>query len=381
MWKHPRAPSSRKDCSMQTAETFSIHDDATWMAGFRARAATRRVPLSAQLELTSRCNLRCQHCYLGNQLEQHRKRSEERDTQAVLSSLDSWAAAGVFHLVITGGDPMVRRDFAEIYRHAAELGMLVTVFCDGILVSDTILALFHTYPPRGIEISIYGATAETYETVTRVPGSHAMAWKGIHRLLDAGIRVILKTVLMTLNEHELGDMAQQAEALGCEFKFDAAIFPCLPDHSKEPLDLRVSPETAVKWDMAFPERRRKWEAAVARPTPEAKVGDRIYTCGAGTTAFYCDPFGNLSPCLMTTHYRYAAEGRDFQEVWQHELGEIRSRKRTRSGGCLSGPLRNACTHCPAFNHLETGDEETDSAYMKRTAELRYAALRSQQQEG
>lgn len=357
-----------------------IKEDENWQMGFRARAATRRLPLTANLELTSRCNLRCRHCYLGAPSEQPRKRTPERNTVEVLSSLDAWAAAGVFHLVITGGDPMIRGDFADVYRHAAELGMLITVFCDGILVSDAILELFRTYPPRSVEIGIYGATAETYEAITRVPGSHARAWKGIQRLLDDGVRVVLKTMLMTLNEHELGEMARQAEALGCKFRFDAAIFPCLPDDSKAPLDFRVSPETAVKWDLAFPERRRQWQAAVARPAPEAQVGERLYRCGAGTTAFYCDPYGNLSPCLMTKHYRCAAQGRDFEDVWKNELGAIRSRKRTRPGGCFSGPLRNACTHCPAFNFLETGNDESDSEYMKRTAQLRYRAIRSQTKE-
>ncbi len=351
-----------------------IQDDAQWMSTLRARAAERRIPLSAQLELTSRCNLRCRHCYLGDQLEQHHKRSLERDTESVIQSLDDWAAAGCMQLVITGGDPMVRRDFDTVYRHAVELGMFVTVFCDGILVTDPILDLFRQYPPRAVEVSIYGATAETYEDVTRVPGSHALAWKGIHRLLDAGIRVILKTVLMTLNEHELEAMAMQAEALNCAFRFDAAIFPCLPDGQADPLDLRVSPERAVELDLAFPERRRKWEAALARPAPEVRVGDPVYRCGAGATSFYCDPFGNVSPCLMTTHYRYSTRERPFHAVWDGDMQTIRQRKQTRAGGCFSGPLRNACTHCPAFNFLETGDEEVDSEYMKATAQRRYARI-------
>lgn len=357
-----------------------LKEETDWLIRFRARAAERRVPLSAHLELTHRCTLRCRHCYLGDPLNPREASRLERDTEAVRASLDDWAKAGVLHLVITGGDPMIRHDFGEIYRHAAEAGMLVTVFCSGLLVDDATLALFRTLPPRSVEISIYGATQATYEAVTGVPGSHARAWKGIHRLLDEGVRVILKTALMTLNEHELGLMARQAEALGCPFRFDAALFPCLREGSEKPVDFRVSPETAVKWDLAFPERRRQWAAALSRPSPEARVGDRIYTCGAGVTTFYCDPYGTLSPCLMTTHYRHPGQGRDFDTVWRNALGAIQSRKRTRPGGCFSGTLRNACTHCPAFNFLETGDDECDSAYMTRTAQLRYRALQAQKKE-
>ncbi len=342
-----------------------------WTLGFRTRAYADRIPISATLELTSRCNLRCRHCYLGNQEEQHSKRSQERDTAAVLASLDEWAAAGCLYLLITGGDPMMRKDFAQVYRHARELGMLVTVFCDGILVTPAIIELFKELPPRKVEVSIYGSTPETYETVTRVPGSHANAWRGIRRLHDNGIRIGLKTVLMSLNKHELDAMRDQARELGVPFRYDSAIFPCLPDGSNQqaPLDLRVSPEEIVAHDLGDPDRRRQWQEKI-EATAKLPEDDRLYTCGAGATSFYIDPFGNLSPCLMTTHYRYRQDGKAFREVWDTDLMEIRKKKKTGKKSCLTGGLRGACSHCPAFNFLETGDEEVESDHTRKTVELR-----------
>ncbi|HMP72072.1 MAG TPA: radical SAM protein [Kiritimatiellia bacterium] len=342
-----------------------------WTLGFRQRAYALRIPISATLELTSRCNLRCRHCYLGNQTEQHKKRDLERDTESVLHSLDEWAAAGCLYLLITGGDPMMRKDFPVVYRHARELGMLVTVFCDGILVNDAIVELFRELPPRKVEISIYGGTSETYEAITRVQGSYGRAWTGIRRLLDAGIRVGLKTVLMKLNEHEMDLMEAQAAAAGVPFRYDAAIFPCLPNGSSDPLDLRVSPEAVVKRDLASPERRRQWQDRLEQ-TAKLPEDERLYGCSAGATSFYVDPFGNHSPCLMTTHYRYRLEeGEAFGDLWQGRMGEIRSKRKTKKTSCLSGPLRGACTHCPAFNFLETGDEETESDYIREVTRLRY----------
>lgn len=350
------------------------------MNAFRARAGARRVPLSAVLELTRRCNLRCVHCYLGEKAA--RAADPERDTAAVCRSLDEWAEAGCLELLITGGDPMMRDDFAAVYRHAAESGMLVTVFCDGVLVTDAIVALFRELPPRWVEVSIYGATADTYERVTRVPGSHARAWKGIRRLVEAGVRLKLKTMLLTLNQHELGEMAEQARAMGCQFRFDAAVFPCLTDPGGEaqpatdaaPLHLRVSPEVAVAWDLAFPERRRKWAAAIEKHRSGHLAGSGVYACGAGVNGFFADAYGNLSPCLMATHFRYRQQGRPFLDIWNREMIEIRAMRRTLPDGDLYGPMRGACSHCPALNRLETGDEETESDYMKETTRLRYEAL-------
>lgn len=361
---------------MNTEQTDSGRQDSrAWAAGFRARAASSRIPVTAMLELTSRCNLRCRHCYLGDQADQGEKRERERSTEQVKASLKEWAEAGCLYLTITGGDPMVRKDFAEIYRAACELGLLVTVFCDGILVDDSIVQLFSEYPPLLVEISVYGATQETYERVTRVPGSYARAWTGIRRLHANGIRVGLKTMLMTLNEHEWAAMENQAAEAGLAFRFDAAVFPCLPEASNGPLSLRVSPEKVVKHDAANVERLEKWadNVAVQRERPES---ESLYQCGAGRTAFYADPYGALSPCLMTIQYRYDAKGRSFNDVWLNDLGKICRRKRTKNGGSLVGPMRGACSHCPAMNYIETGNEETEAAYMREIARLRYKTILS-----
>ncbi len=351
-----------------------MNSDTDWPRRLNGKAAQARLPISATLELTRRCNLRCRHCYLGDQAEQHKQRALERDTEAVKTSLREWAEAGVLYLLITGGDPMMRRDFSEIYRQAREYGMVVTVFCDGILVTDRIVELFKELPPRRVGISIYGATAKTYEHITRIPGSYARAWNGIRRLLDAGIRVELKTILMTLNEQEREAMAAQAADWGVVFRHDTAIFPCLPDGSTQPLDLRVTPEQAVAHDMADPKRRAQWRNVI-ETLEKTSAGDRLYTCGAGASHFYCDPYGNLSPCLITTRYRYAQGDRPFHELWRDELSEIRKKRRTRSDTLLAGPLRGACAHCPAMNYLENGDEEQESDFMRKTTLLRHQTAR------
>ncbi len=344
-----------------------------WTLGFRARAHRNRIPISATLELTARCNLRCRHCYLGDQAEQHARCAGERDTESVKASLREWADAGCLYLLITGGEPMIRPDFAEIYRFACELGLLVTVFCDGILVDEAIVELFREFPPRKVEISVYGASPEVYELVTQVPGSFSKAWKGIHRLHRNGIRTGLKTVLLTLNQDELDVMEAQAQTLGVPFRYDSAVFPCLTGSSKNPLDFRVSPGEVVAHDLSSPERCRQWVDKIEK-TSALPEDDRLYTCGAGATGFYSDPFGNLSPCLMTTRYRVQPKGRPFRELWNRELGAIQKKKKTVKQTCLTGELRGACTHCPAMNYLETGDEEKESDYIKRITRLRYQTV-------
>jgi MoaA/NifB/PqqE/SkfB family radical SAM enzyme len=353
---------------------------AEWTSSLREKAFRNRIPVSATLELTARCNMNCVHCYLGEQDVQRRKAGLERTTGQVIASLDEWAAAGTLYLLITGGEPMLRPDFPEVYRHACELGMLVQVFCNGTRVDKSIIGLFCEFPPRRVEVSVYGATAPVHEAVTQVPGSFSKVWKGIRLLHDSGIRLGLKTVVLTLNRHELEAMDAQAAELGVPFRYDAAVFPALSGGARSPLDFRISPEEAVACDVASAQRRELWRAKIGQASrqPDSR---RLYPCGAGSTGFYADPFGTLSPCLLTVRHRYAQEGQSFREVWDGGLREITERCRMSDSTCFSGALRGACTHCPAVNYLETGDEEKDSGYYGETARLRHRNILEWKDEG
>lgn len=137
------------------------------IARYLVKAAETRTPLSATFELTHRCNFRCVHCLLGDQNAISNHRHRELSTERVKAMLDEMVEAGTLFLAITGGDPMLRPDFTEIYVHAVQIGLLVTVFCNGSLVTDKIVQTFIKYPPRKVEITLYGATRETFESITQ----------------------------------------------------------------------------------------------------------------------------------------------------------------------------------------------------------------------
>ena len=142
-----------------------------------------------------------------------------------------------------------------------------------------------------------------------------------------------------------------------------------------PIDFRVDPGTVAACDVATPARRLRLARAI-RAARERPAGDRLYACGAGASFFAADPYGNLSPCLMAKQYCYPSAERDFQSIWLDDLSEIRSKRRSNAEMEIAGDLRGACSHCPAFNFLETGDEEREPAQMVETARRRYEAVRA-----
>ena len=332
------------------------------------------MPLSGGLALTHRCNLSCPHCYLATNMSSETIRKKELRTGQWLSLIDEITEAGCLFLLLTGGEPLLREDFADIYRHAKSRGLLLTIFTNGTLITDEVVELFDELPPRSVEISLYGATAATYEKVTGITGSHEKCLRGIHLLLAHGINLRLKSVLMTSNSHEFFEIERMAKHLGVRFRFDSAVFPRL-DGDRSPLSLRIPPEEAVAKETADEDRLRKWATYYGK-RKDLPATDRLYTCGAGLTHFHVDPYGNLQPCSMVTHFSYQLSGGDFVKGWREVIPRIREKKADAAYECNRCERKVLCGLCPAFFQIENGSETLRSEYLCEMGKLRFEAIQN-----
>lgn len=338
---------------------YTLINDTAFLDRMAEAVARGRVPAAGSIDLTHRCNLRCAHCYVGG--ARHGGSAHELTTGHWHAIIDDITAAGCLFLLLSGGEPLLRPDFADIYTHAKLSGLLVTVFTNGTLVTDAVAALFADLPPLLVEVSVYGATAAVYERVTGVAGSYRRATDGIDRLAAAGVRYSLKTILMTLNAEELTAMRIMADTRGVDFRFDPAIFPRF-DGDKAPVHLRVDPQVAVAHEMADPEALRQW-ADYYDTMKDCPVLETLYGCGTGQSAFHIDPGGFLQPCLLVDAPRYDLKSGSFTDGWETVIPAVRRRRAGAGFGCNACPKRVLCGMCPAFFRLENGDEESHSEYL------------------
>lgn len=345
-----------------------IFNNTEFFQQFHQKALQRRVPLGGTLSLSNRCNLQCVHCYLGRQNDV----LEELSTKQWCALLDEIADAGCLYLLLTGGDPFLRKDFATIYTHAKIRGMIVSVFSNGTLVTGSLVDLFRDMPPRLIEISLYGATPETYEAITRVKGSFQKCLQGIEQLLHAHIPVALKTILMTINRHEFYAIEKMAKDYGVDFRFDAGIVPCF-DGNRSPLDLRVSVEEVIEKEFSDMQRGQNWYHFHKR-MKSVNIDQALYHCGSGRTAFYIGPEGILQPCLMRRSVQYQLIGGDFSTGWQAMLPQIRAKQAMKGKQCHECEKVTLCAYCPAEFELENGSEIIPSEYLCRLGHERFIRI-------
>ena len=325
-----------------------------------------RVPLSGSMELDLRCNLRCLHCYRDGDWP-----SDILNTDEVKSVLDQVAAAGTIWMLFTGGEVFLRKDFFEIYDHARRLGLIVTLFTNATTVTERIADRLARDVPYSIEVTLYGRTRETYEKVTGVPGSHEKCYRGVERMIDRGLPVKLKTIVMRTNQHELVDMASYAEGHGLEFKYSTQINPNF-DGSLMPCNVRLSPEEAVATDFAIPGRVEEY-----REYFEARkhyTSSRVFSCGAGSQTFHIDPYGNMKMCVLLRDPEYNLREMTFHEIWNEQFPLTYNKMRSVDHQCNSCNLVTLCEKCPAWSLMEKGSLEARVEYTCEVGHRRAQAL-------
>lgn len=340
-----------------------------------AQIGVRRIPMNGTIEITNRCPLTCSHCYNNLPMNDTAARRAELSYDEHLRLLDELADLGCLWLLFSGGEIFARRDFLDIYEYAKRKGFLVTLFTNGILIDERIADRLAAMPPFAIEITLYGRTRETYEALTRIPGSFDKCMRGIDLLLERGLPLKLKTVGLSINKHEVFDMKAYADSRGLEFNFDAMINPRI-DCSAAPLGVRLSPSEVVELDLRDPARVGEWQRLArdfAPVAPPAGETPQLYDCGAGMSSFAVDPYGNVTMCVLSHFDSFNLRDGAFLDGW-NMLQSLRLKPITRPTKCTACRLRSMCGMCPAQGELENGDPEAPVDFLCHVAHLRAEAF-------
>ncbi|MDA2916806.1 radical SAM protein [Nitrospinae bacterium AH_259_B05_G02_I21] len=313
-----------------------------------------RIPLVGSMELTDRCNLSCKHCYINLPANDRAARATELSTKEIFRIFDEITDAGCLWLLLSGGDPFLRPDFLDIYTYAKKKGLLVTIFTNGTMITHKIADYLALWPPRKIEITLYGMTEATYEAVTGLPGSYKKCIRGIELLHERGLQLKLKAVGLTINKHEIADMRAYSESLGLKgFKVEYLINPRL-NGSKLPCNFRLDTMEIVEMQMADPE----YASALQESAQELRDVDfdrsNLYGCGAGIQAFHIDSHGRLSLCTISRLNSYDLRQGSFAEGFNTFLLGARTKARPRDFLCNQCEIEYLCDHCPAQSELVHG---------------------------
>ncbi|MFA6104638.1 MAG: radical SAM protein [Victivallaceae bacterium] len=329
--------------------------------------------ISFDLELTARCNNNCRHCYINRPVNDNEAGKKELTFDKITKIADEAVSLGAFWCLITGGEPLLREDFEDIYVALKKRGLLLSVFTNAVLAKEKHIELFKKYPPRDIEISVYGVTKETYEKVTRIPGSFEKFMRGVDLLLNSGIKVRFKAMALRSNVHELPEIAEFCRRKTRDyFRFDPQLHLRFDGNLKGNEEIkgeRLSPEEIVVLEKSDTVRFQALEKncdKLINPKFRNINCNHLFHCGAGNWSFSVSYDGYFRLCSSLWHPDciYDLKTGSLTEAWNYFVPKVRSMtssSREFLEKCRKCPIINFCMWCPAHCYLETGklDEPVD----------------------
>ncbi len=326
------------------------------------------------MELTERCNNNCIHCYINLPVNDSAK-EKELTTKEIKLILTEAASLGCLTVKFTGGEPLLREDFEYIYLFARKLGMKVKLFTNAILITPILAELFANIPPKEIiEISVYGMSERSYETVTRVPGSFKAAMRGINLLLERNIPFVVKAAILPSNRDELNEFEAWASTIPWmkDIPVYSAFFDLRARHDSEERNkliqkLRLSPEEGVK---ILSRHRHKYLQEMRQLCNKfmRPPGDILFSCSSGRGQGCVDAYGNFQPCMLLRHPKLVYDIRkgSMRKILTEfflQLGEMKVKNPdylVRCGHCF---LSGLCEQCPARSWMEYGTLDTPVDYL------------------
>ncbi len=342
--------------------------------------------LEVTLELTARCNNNCNHCYINLPVFDRIAQEKELNFEEIMEVADQAVQLGALFCTITGGEPLLRDDFKDIYLGLKRRGLIVSVFTNATLIKEEHIELFKKYPPRDIEVTVYGVTRETYEAVTCRPGSYEAFIRGLNLLLQNGLKVRLKTMALRSNFKELPQIAQFCrERTKDYFKLDPLLNFRLDFDSARNEKIkyeRLTPQEIVALEIADYERFNSLEKScnkLINPEFANTTSDKLFNCGTGSGSFVIGFDGNLRLCLSLQNPNciYNLRAGSLADAWQNfvpKIRDIRSDNKKFLNTCRICPIINLCLWCPANAYLETGEMDSQVEYFCLVAHERAKAL-------
>lgn len=321
------------------------------LVALHERAALCHQPINGTFELTSRCNLACRMCYIRHPANDREVKERELSAGAWLDLARDAVANGMVFLLLTGGEIFLRRDFFDIYEPLTHMGLVITLYTNGSLVTKEIARRLAEIPPSSTDITLYGATAATYDSITGVSGSCESCCAGIEILLAHGVPLALRATITEQNMGEFEAMQQMAENWGVPFSADWILSKRRDGAPSDVENCRVSPSDCAKLaTLNATSSKGQIEAPLSEvPPPD---GNANFYCNAGQVSFVVSPAGEMNVCMDLAMPKARPLDIGFHEAWEQVRDFVASVPPV-SQTCIDCDVRDYCPRCPAWSSLET----------------------------
>jgi radical SAM protein with 4Fe4S-binding SPASM domain len=323
-------------------------------------------PKLVSWNLTRRCNLACGHCYL-DAVQRKRDCGDELVIEEAVHLVEEIAelAPGAM-LVLTGGEPLLRRDLDEIVAAAAALDLMPVIGTNGVLLDGARAERLRAAGAVGVGISLDSVTPAFHDRLRGLEGAWAGAVAGARAAREAGLALQLQTTLFAENRGELEAMADLAGEMGA-MALNLFFLVCT-GRGVTQTDLSQADYEETLGEIARLQRERPGLMIRARCAPymrrlldlHAGQSRQGYTewssaCLAGRAYLRITPYGQVTPCPYIPRAAGSVRWQPLREIWETGADFVRLRTELPGGKCGDCDFRVSCGGCRARAAALHGD--------------------------
>jgi radical SAM protein with 4Fe4S-binding SPASM domain len=250
---------------------------------------------SLQIEITSKCNERCIHCYIP-----HDDKITNMDYDLLFKALDQFRDMGGLNLIISGGEPMLHPRFVDIIKRLENYDFSLQVFSNLTLVDDAVIDALKNARLLNMQVSLYSMKPDVHDYITKIPGSFEKTKNEILRFIENDIPLTISCPTMKQNWDGYAEVINWSQEHKVLVHTDDGLFARY-DHSVDNLDNRLDLnevesiiKTSLEYDNIYQGRVIRDEKGIFSGRKTDRSNESI--CSIGTTSLCISPDGNVFPC-------------------------------------------------------------------------------------
>lgn len=334
------------------------------------KATINRVPINGILELTPHCNMQCNMCFVQLTTSESSKLGSLKSGNEWIRMAEDMRKHGTLFVLLTGGEPLTHPDFKQIYLALKDMGMIITINTNGTLIDEEWADFFQKYPPRRINITLYGKNEESYDKLCHYPKGYDKTIYAIELLQKRNVSLKINGSITPDNYKDVDDLISVAKERNLYWKFDTYMYPASKERSHAFNSAsRLTPEKAAQVRVEIMKKQYSREEFLNHVRHCQDCIENSITennpmeiqCRAAKSSFCINWQGKMRPCVMMNNPEYPVFESDFSFSWKKMVDDMS--KITMSNKCNMCDYKNICTTCAACAYWEGGAFDALPEYM------------------
>ena len=294
--------------------------------------------------------------------------------------------SGTLNLLLTGGEPLIRDDFEEIYTEISKMGFIVSINTNASLMNKKYFDLFSKYPPTMVSVTLYGADGDTYRSISGNAENYANTLKGLDYLAEIPTTLEIRSTFIKDNKDQLDRLRETTNKYTKKFAINYLVFKQIPGVTSSAEHCRLTAKECLDVDISntnyYLEFGDEDESAInvsfdgeeTGPADESEkdfgfdLPPKVLGCMAAKSMYWIRWDGKMLPCgtFIEPYTLPLEEG--FKTAWDRLPGLLEDIRHPQK--CLNCELFHACPNCPAYFQVETGSFDKASDYLCELAKER-----------